>query len=385
MHILFNDLFQEVNTSRNRGIQPQEIDLRINVATLDWVQSQLPPLARKDKGEASFEDTGKLYDSIKELKKHKLLSTMIDSESYGTNLRTKSLLPANYMHCINSRSLSYYNCNGITFGSPVIAATTKLIRYVAIPFTNDSVPPSGGYFDKMQLEVTLSTGTVLIYDLSDVTKGGAYLMGILKSNTAKFEVVNAALDYVNKTKTYSTGVGVSVDVELYWEYFGDVYAADSFICVVSNLVGATATSFSVTTRVDATPAIIKTTTNFADYTYTYYTPTNGVSDEYKNRLISSDIVHEELRNPFGKTIYSSPVSIIEGRYIKVYYNSTFYPTQIMMDYIKIPRLVDIDANISSEINPNFHAEIVKLAVLSALADVNAKSYQAKLQEVVTLK
>lgn len=391
MHILFDNLLQEINSNRKGQVLPSEKDLRINVATLNWIKTRISKKSNR-KGEG-FEESQSRYDNVKELKKQLIVSTFEDISTLGTIKRVKALLPPNYMHLISSQSYLKYNCNGLTFGTLNSGASTgrKVVYFTpsgVTPYASiaDTTPAVGHtHFDDMKINFNAAAGVDNTSFAFLTTNSFKNILGTFKSNDPKFTLVMLIQEQLNQViDTLTNGY----KVEVYWEKYYNIFRPNCLI-FVEKLIPTGAGGVSMTTievfskQAGGTISVVHNPTSIY---LPYYRPTGEViEDVYPNRLLSTEDIPLELKDPFGKTIYFSPISELSDNELRVYYDNTFYPSQLVIDYLAIPRLVNYYMNWSSPINPAFHEELVKLAVKSIKADINDQTYQQALNEVITME
>lgn len=377
-HILFDQILQQLNSNRKGTIQPEEKDILINYYTYEWLRSNLPVTQTS----LGFEDNESKYDKVQELKRTIVKPLETVALSYTTDKTyVRSLVPMDYLHHVNSRSTLKYNCAGVT-----PSTTSGTNYYATVTFTNDVPPAPNTYFNTMTITINLRSNAVNY----PITLFTASLIGkSLYSNAAKFEIINYAINYINNTKRfYHSGGTIWADVEACWERYNNSYYANKFVIRVIDNYQRTATvnpyipyDATVNTRVGG--GAIAATASFSTTSYAYTSLTTSTSSslyEKRNRLISSERF-DVLDDPFGKTKYESPIVILENNEFRVYYNSTFVPSNIILNYIKKPILVNYYAGVSSDLNDKACGEITALAARGAEAFTNSEMYQKLLLEL----
>lgn len=81
-----------------------------------------------------------------------------------------------------------------------------------------------------------------------------------------------------------------------------------------------------------------------------------------NRLVLHDHLYNVLDDPFNTTKPSSPVTIVNDNKVTVFSNKTFLVKEIIIDYLKMPRAMNIKEEVSSELPEHLHDEIIQRAV-----------------------
>lgn len=96
-----------------------------------------------------------------------------------------------------------------------------------------------------------------------------------------------------------------------------------------------------------------------------------------NRYAQTHTIHNLLSDPFNTTKSTSPISVIHGDRIDVYTDKTFIVDKVIIDYLRLPRRLNIKNNISCELPEHTHKEIIQLAVDSFLQ--NTRELKQRLQ------
>lgn len=91
------------------------------------------------------------------------------------------------------------------------------------------------------------------------------------------------------------------------------------------------------------------------------------TDDYEeltvpNRYSQTQTIYSLLLDPFNTTKFSSPLTTISSNNIIVYSDEKFIVTDVIIDYIKMPRKIELVNNITSELPEHLHKEIIQMAV-----------------------
>lgn len=78
-----------------------------------------------------------------------------------------------------------------------------------------------------------------------------------------------------------------------------------------------------------------------------------------------------------------PVSTIDNDSMKVYHNSNFNVHNVHMTYIRMPRRVSSEYNISCDLHESVHGSIVTAAIAKCIAYIKGENYQAVKAEQAT--
>ena len=336
LHIAFNLKAQWINSNRERVLQDEEIDMLLNRAMYQFIDTRCSNKLNSRK--EGFEQTQKRYDDLQEIKKTIALPAYIDGDNIG---RVSVPLPYDYYHLVNSRSKLKYNCRYLT----KTLQSSGICQSIVVPIVGGS-----GVYNVFTLDIDYTvngipnTSTILDfnnYSLPDI------------SDDNVFEFINIALDSYNNLNnqiemTYTTLNGQN--------YFVIICREPSV-----NFTLSTATSYGLNVY-DAT-----TLTDVIGYDLV----SNMTSP---NELISSQKIDELLGDYyFTKDMQSTPLSTIDDSSLCVYENSSFVVIKVSLTYIRKPRLINLNTNQGCELDKG--DEIVDIAVELAKADVASPSYQ----------
>ena len=106
-----------------------------------------------------------------------------------------------------------------------------------------------------------------------------------------------------------------------------------------------------------------------------------VRERYPCRLVQHDDIFKLLDDPFNKTKYSSPLTVMRGESIDIYTDDIFIIDTIRVTYLRQPTAVNFNANTNCDLPLHTHEEIVKLAVSSILEEISDPRYQGHLTQV----
>lgn len=81
-----------------------------------------------------------------------------------------------------------------------------------------------------------------------------------------------------------------------------------------------------------------------------------------NRYSQTQTIHTLLSDPFNTTKVTSPLTVVHGNRIDVYTDKTFIVDKVIIDYLRLPRKMNIKDNVSCELPEHTHKEIIQLAV-----------------------
>lgn len=347
MHIDFDIKFQKVNSNRYRALLPEEKDWLINDATLKLIDERVypKPLTRMSV-EQKFQDTKPKYDEFEELVTTKVLTAYkADSTLGGYNDNANYvILPSDYYKLIDDKSHVIWKCDG-----GVRSDTTKLLYVTEVYFAKDVTHTTPNLYDNLAITINTGLGNMVVFDIANYPP----INNGIDSEELKFQLVNLIFDVVNYTKFSG--------VQVYWEKFRNTYKKDTFFFV----------SEQATTSIDiilngATTNVVTTIASIPAYNFT------GTDLKYKSdRLIMREEIDDLLSFSFGSTLKDSPLSTLQRGNVIVYFDNTFNIPDVVIDYIRRPRKVNIELGISSEVNKNMHEKIIDTAAQRAAAIIES--------------
>lgn len=117
----------------------------------------------------------------------------------------------------------------------------------------------------------------------------------------------------------------------------------------------------------------------SDYTNTTYC---GTARNYQNRLVNSENLQEILIGTHTKPKYNSPISELIGNKLYVYidYDLTFTINSVIIDYVKTWVNIDVTEDVTSELDPNVHKDIVQLAVNLFLESIQSGRFRTNTEK-----
>lgn len=322
MHIGIDIGLQNIRSNLFDTLLPEEKDWILNEVTLDFIS------LRYDKNSnpagLRFEDNKKRLNDIQ-----KLITPLSGVSFYRLNDECSfALLPANYYEDINIEVGTLNLCKNNN------DATEKVYKYYTIiPFANSR--------NTLYLNFKIIANN-LINPLYDINNFSDYKSS-LKGEEERFYIIRNILDYVNSNTTLTK-------VQVYWEYFNEVYYPNSFIFV----------STENNVKIDVYYNDDKLTYNTSFFEF-ICTTSNDRYNKVPVRLVDEEHRPNILNYSFSKSTPTSPVISIKRNIIYVYHKG-FSVDKLYMEYIRLPRSINYITEQTCEINENRHKDIVNLAV-----------------------
>jgi len=93
------------------------------------------------------------------------------------------------------------------------------------------------------------------------------------------------------------------------------------------------------------------------------------------RVVEQDKLYEMLRNPFAKSLATTPVASLTSEEITVYQTKKFILKGVELDYIRKPEEISLSSNQDCELAEHTHHEIVDMTVKHILEVIESPRYQ----------
>tara|TARA_X000001382_G_scaffold38110_1_gene25461 strand:+ start:3990 stop:5234 length:1245 start_codon:yes stop_codon:yes gene_type:complete len=110
-----------------------------------------------------------------------------------------------------------------------------------------------------------------------------------------------------------------------------------------------------------------------------------LKEKYSCRMVQHDDIHSMIGDPFNKTKYSSPLTVMRGNHIDVYTDDVFITDKIRLTYIRQPAVVNLQTGLSCDLPDHTHEEVVRLAVASILEAISDPRYATHAGEVQSME
>ena len=98
------------------------------------------------------------------------------------------------------------------------------------------------------------------------------------------------------------------------------------------------------------------------------------------RVVEQDKLYEMLRNPFAKSLATTPVASLTSEEITVYQTKKFILKGVELDYIRKPEEISLSSNQDCELAEHTHHEIVDMTVKHILEVIESPRYQSNAAE-----
>ena len=109
--------------------------------------------------------------------------------------------------------------------------------------------------------------------------------------------------------------------------------------------------------------------------------TDFIRESYPCRMVQHDDIYKLVGDPFNKTKYSSPLTVMRGNNIDIYSDDIYLTERLKLTYLKRPAMVSLALDVNCDLPESTHEEICKLAVASILEQISDPRYQTHLMQV----
>jgi len=107
---------------------------------------------------------------------------------------------------------------------------------------------------------------------------------------------------------------------------------------------------------------------------------SSVLNKVPARVVEQDKLYEMLRNPFAKSLPTTPVASITSEEITIFQTKKFILKGVELDYIRKPEKIDLSSSQDCELAEHTHHEIVDMTVKHILEIIESPRYQGNSAE-----
>lgn len=324
--------------NRREALLDEKMVWRLNTAQDRIIKDAIRP----DPTSARF-----LINQIANSEIQRIISPNVSLTAFkDTSWRSYAYLPPDFAYLINDRTNVLTDCtNG--FDDPITDVNYQLF-IVSFP---DSQLAEGPYYKNINIKLGET---------------------ITPFNTAGAPTINAKFEFVEYIQKRFQDLSPSdTPYTVYWESFDKYYYNNAFILV--GQVGIPTPSLNIDgIEADVKPLVI---------TRRPYTP---VGDEVPNRSIKGDFLYDVVsHNYYDAPSPRSPIAQLADNKLFVFSSKRFLATGLIIDYIRKPRRISLYLNQACELDGSVHEKVCSVAAELILSNVEAPSYQNKVQENLT--
>jgi len=341
LHLKVDMYLQHINSNRKQSIAPEYIDMAINEAIIQKINTKFSP--QYDPRQSSFEDNFKRYDDLEVFKKTIIVPVIYDHTGSVFNAEPYIVKPSDYLRYVSVQADIDYNKSQITalFGSQ-----RKYIYQITIPLDNSNNAIKYESFE-------LKFGTY-VYNYNAVYNNKY----ILRTTDARFMIISDLIDELKIN-----------NINAYWEYYDSHYTKNTLYIISDEDININ----DIYVRYNnANYAKSKTSKN--------YNILSNVSNlSVPTELVSSEYLNFIKVNPYYKRFrHNKPLCYIENNRIRFIMDKTFLIKNVKITYLEIP----IKVNYVRETMPkiNFDNELLVLVVEKLKMIILHDGYNAQVKE-----
>lgn len=380
MHILFDNLYQEINSNRKGTIKAEEKDLRINMAQHTLIKSEVDKLLKsKNSVNIGYDIRIKLAEKFKSLKREVSIVPNVESKSYGSIKTMRLTLQPDHALFVRASGINKYNCNGQTY-----TAIADTVKEAVVEFKEDTTH-AVSYYSGFKIDITEGAVVDTVFNIASLPSEYYGTVQTMNSEQARFYIRNLVMTYFNSTDVTITLTSTETLVlKVYWERYENRYYKNHFIFVVKSYSGAAALKVKVhsvvTTITDE--ATFAVNANKTIYNTSAFTGNNKM---FTVDLMDSEYIDKRIEDPFSKPRPYKLLGELDQRSLLVYHDNNSGINNFYLTYLKQPQQVSVRHNINCELDEIYHQDIVLLAVRSTKGDVNDQSITATQFEYVDIE
>jgi len=391
----------KINAQVADTLLSNEIDRELNKAIQRFVNTRFQQNNRYGQG---FEESQKRRDDLRSLVTETVYNTDFKEEVRGSTHPNGALyadsfsLPNDYMYMIHSMAgiQRMNDCSKI----PYILEDQDSIYYFVIPVSDFLANGGTNWIDSLWIvpgnQFELNWGNEG-FGMTNIWTNEDY-QGVSYNNNEQ-EIIDSVLD---------TGFGMGPGSVTFYENFIGPTPGFGIITSINNLVfpGSIVIAFTNTLlanslgveNVNADPSLGDVPTLVGRYnnenvvsTPIQYQQDLGlkripstkdfIRESYACRMVQHDDVFTMSSDPFNKTKYSSPLTVMRGNIIDIYSDDEYITEKLRLTYLRKPATVSQYLNAGCDLPEHTHQEIVTLAVSSILEAISDPRYQTHQMEM----
>jgi len=394
LHIRFLQGLNKIASYQDVTFTEDEIDMYLTRGQLGVIESQWKLHGNKiDKNSEDFSNIltkNRVLDCYVIKEPHHLFEPHVNTFYFQ--------LPGNHLYTVNVKpDIDAGNkCNPLSGNNITDSNVDKFISIV--PMNKDMFATLNSYTIKINYD---QSGTpITLFDSSD------YNWTIESWNDA-YHVVNHILDFLNRENRLDITTASAIrnnpadtflldeflNLEVYWERFDDLYYPNSFIFVSDDETYASGkfmeleinsggASYSVTPT-DSNYYIINDYRSRGIFNAVQYTTRNVnlANIPFEGTGIGRNIdikkTYEYIDSPIDKPSKDRPLYNRTNNNIILYVADNVSINKVYLDYIRIPRPINLRSGWNSELNEALHQNIVDRAVDIAALEMQYQDMQAK--------
>lgn len=324
LHIALDSRIQQQNSNRKQAIQPEQYDIVLNDAISTVLKSRLS--SKLNAKREAYEDSVTAYDSLKSLKR------TCRPRCYFNDISNKweFELPSNYYMFDTLQADIHFDRRSNLHN------VKDDYKYISIIKFNN-IGANTYIFNKDIIQYIIKDIIQYIIDDVSILTDDIHIVGT--SNKASFYYFNLIKEWFKINK----------DIDCYFENYDGKYYPNSLI-FVSDIINTVPTTVEVKDSTDTN--IIDTTNSIIT---TVSTKTIKIADDDKNTTVLMGSKKIDLISSLNDTNettdfylhynkHLNPKCIMQDAKVILTTDTTFNYSNLRLDYIKIPRIIDSRIN-----------------------------------------
>ena len=345
-HIILDQRFDKLNTDAYDDLLIQEKDLWLYEGLMSIVKSRTKPQPYWD---FNFQDNKAQYDTLENL----LSSVDLDLQFVDANTLVADL-PNNYFMAI-SEEIESLVCIGTTVETEEVSK-----NFVVIPWPDDDRGDRvHNYYENLRIALVKNDFT-LDYIYTEILFPD-YASGVEEKELYYMQLYNYLENLDNVIVT---------GYKIYWEWFCGKFYPNSLIVENTNATPIINANWFL-------GGVQKGSVGAQTETYSVYDSALNKAQRYKSeaRLVRTERLRNILNNSMSTTSFDSPVVSMKEHRIYVHHDSTFVPETLTLNYLRVPRHIDIRSKTFAEIDVAYHHEVINETVEQLTAAINAETHK----------
>lgn len=338
MHIEVDLSLQKIASNVKRKFYPEEIDWIINKQIERFVDNAIKPKVKEREPEFQLDEIN--LESLRTLQ-------VIDKKlptTWAAGTKCKAELPGNFRYLVDSSSGVIALCGSNKFYKPT-EINKRMVFIKPVVTTEEETP----FYKNLELTVG-ATAVISGVNPSLPSKDMLFLLNDI--------IQGFALNH--KGSNY----------DIYYERYRDTYEPNTFIFIIDTSMSAT----DIKLKYDA--IVISGVDKGVVKVSVWQSP-----DTYRaNRYIRGNRLAEFQNSNFAKSSKDSPIVQSADNTLYVYSDERFLVTDVLINYIRKPRIVNLSLGIDCDLPSTVHNKICDLTVEYIKMAIGDPNYQWKVQD-----
>lgn len=343
MHVEFEVIYQNLASNVHRSFESGEIDWLLNRAVDRFIDERTKP--RHIPGQAVFQMDSKASTDL-----HTLVDddNLLQVDKYNSSTY-RALLPGDYRLLISARPYTVRSCDK-GFDTSVVP-TTFYYAKLPIPKSKSQTLP----YSEFLIQINGQT----IFDIKDYS-----FTEPLVDPSQRFLVINLLKDVLSEN-----------GINFYWEKYST--QTSPLTLFIEQSIPVT----GITLLIDGVTITGTTGTTVRNIPASTLLSIPVLGTMTSSRWTRSEKAYDMSVTPFFQSTHDSLLSSLAKGHIKIFgRDQSFIVTQIMVDYIRQPRQINLSLDRGCDLPMETHAEVCGLAAEMAFLYTQRPDWQNKVQD-----